>query len=82
MTKSNIGIFWSAAAFILIASFAAPNAHAQPAAMVTDVTGGVTIQGGPMKGAITILSEIDVGTRLQLAATAKLVVLYLKSGDE
>ena len=50
--------------------------------MVTDATGGVTAQGGPVKGEITILTEIEAGTRVQLAGPARLVVIYLKSGDE
>jgi hypothetical protein len=53
------------------------SAAAQGVAIVTDVSGKVT---GP--GAVTILSEITVDARLQLEAGARLVALYLRSGDE
>ena len=52
-------------------------AAAQGIAIVTDASGKVT---GP--GPITILSEIAADARLQLEPGAKLVVLYIKSGDE
>ncbi len=52
-------------------------AFAQSIAMVTDVSGRVT-GAGP----VTILSEIAVDARFQLDAGARLVALYLKSGDE
>ena len=52
-------------------------AAAQGIAIVTDVSGEVT---GP--GPITILSEIAADARLQLEPGAKLVALYIKSGDE
>jgi hypothetical protein len=66
----------------VVVSTAGSTVYAQSAAMVTDVAGGVTVQSGPTKGAITMLSEIGAGTRLQLAGSAQLVVLYLGSGDE
>ena len=50
--------------------------------MVTDATGGVTLQAGSGKGDITILAEIDANARLQLAPAANVVVMYLRSGDE
>ena len=55
----------------------ATSARAQSIALVTDVAGRVS---GP--GTITILSEIPADARLQLEAGSRLVVLYLKSGDE
>jgi hypothetical protein len=60
-----------------MAGHAAPPAAAQGVAIVIDVSGKVT---GP--GPVTILSEIVADARLQLAPGAKLVALYLKSGDE
>ena len=57
--------------------FAALPAAAQNVAIVTDVSGKVT---GP--ASVTILSEIRADARLQLEAGARLVALYLKSGDE
>ena len=53
------------------------SAYAQPVAMVTDVSGRVA---GPAP--ITILAEIPANARLQLEPGARLVALYLKSGDE
>lgn len=53
------------------------SAGAQPIALVTDVAGRVT---GPAP--ISILSEISSDTQLQLDPGARLVALYLKSGDE
>lgn len=50
---------------------------AQSVAMVTDVSGRVT---GP--GPVAILSEIAADARMQLDAGARLVTIYLKSGDE
>lgn len=52
-------------------------AIAQSIALVTDVSGRVT---GPSP--VTILSEITADARLQLDAGARLVAVYLKSGDE
>jgi len=53
-------------------------ARGESVAMVTDLSGRATLQGR----AVTILSEITVDTRLQVEAGGKLVVIYLKSGDE
>lgn len=58
------------------------SAGAETVAMVTDAAGGVTLQAGSGKGDITILAEIEASTRLQLARAARLVVIYLRSGDE
>ena len=49
---------------------------AQSIALVTDVSGRVT---GPVP--VTILFEIAADTRVQLDAGARLVTIYLKSGD-
>ena len=68
-----VGAFLVAVAFVL---GPAP-ASAQSIALVTDVSGKVT-GAGP----VTILSEISADARLQLEAGARLVALYLKSGDE
>jgi hypothetical protein len=65
------------AALASMAWIAAAPAAAQSVAIVTDVSGKVT---GP--GTVTILSEIPADARLQLEAGARLVALYLKSGDE
>jgi hypothetical protein len=68
--------FLTAAAAIALGIAVAP-AAAQGIAIVTDVSGKVT---GP--GPVTILSEIAADARLQLEPGAKLVALYIKSGDE
>jgi hypothetical protein len=57
--------------------FAAVPAAAQNVAMVTDVSGKVTATVE-----VTILSEIPADARVQLEAGARLVAIYLKSGDE
>jgi len=65
---------------IVMAALAIPvalPAAAQGIAVVTDVSGKVT-----GTGPITILSEIAADARLQLEPGAKLVALYIKSGDE
>ena len=66
--------FW-AVAFVL--ALPASSAWAQAIAMVTDVSGKIT---GPTP--VTILSEIATDARLQLEPGARLVALYLGSGDE
>ena len=66
-----------ALAFATVFFLAAAPVVAQNVAIVTDVSGKVT---GP--GPVTILSEIRADARLQLEAGARLVTLYLKSGDE
>ena len=63
----------------LLLAVSAP-VHAQSVAMITDVTGKVSQPGG--KAALTILSEIEADARIQLEAGARLVAIYLKSGDE
>jgi hypothetical protein len=62
------------AAFTLSAPGAA---GAQNVAIVTDVSGKVAAQEP-----VTILSEIAVDTRLKMEAGSRLVVIYVKSGDE
>lgn len=61
----------------VVSGVAAAPARSQSIALITDVA-------GPVTGAapVTILSEITADTRLQLGAGARLVAIYLKSGDE
>jgi len=61
----------------MLTAFATP-VRAESIAMVTDLSGKAAIQG---KSA-TILSEIQADARVQLDAGARLVAIYLKSGDE
>jgi hypothetical protein len=78
-SQSNYG--WRAGLLIAALTFlpwvAAAPVAAQNVAIVTDVSGKVT---GPAP--ITILSEIAADARVKLEPGAKLVALYMKSGDE
>jgi hypothetical protein len=65
------------AALALTGSLVALPAWSQGIALVTDVSGKVT---GPAP--ISILSEIAADARVQLEPGARLVALYIKSGDE
>ena len=67
-------------ACILVAFIAA--AQAAGVAMVTDLQGKAVFSGGGRSGDLTILAEIEPGARVDLAAGATLVALYLDSGDE
>ena len=76
------GVRWAITTAIVVGacvlSIFPVTARGEPVAMVTDLAGKATIQGR----AVTILSEIAIDTRLQVEAGGKLVVIYLKSGDE
>lgn len=61
----------------MLTAFATP-VRAESIAMVTDLSGKAAIRG---KSA-TILTEIEADARVQLDAGARLVAIYLKSGDE
>lgn len=73
-------MFLFAAAPALAAAWVIAPAHAAPVAMVTDLSGMVAAPGA--RGGITILAEIEAETRVQLDPGARLVAIYLKSGDE
>jgi len=60
----------------LLGLFTIP-ASAQSVALVTDVSGRVTGQGP-----VTIMLEIAAESRMKVESGGKLVVIYLKSGDE
>lgn len=82
-TNGNLGrVVLSLIVFALASAAWAATAHAEPVAMVTDIQGKVAAQSGPRKGEMTILTEIDPGTRVQIDGSARLVVIYLKPGDE
>jgi hypothetical protein len=63
-----------------VAAWVIAPAYAEPVAMVTDLSGKVVAPGA--KSRITILAEIEAETRVQLDPGARLVAIYLKSGDE
>jgi hypothetical protein len=56
--------------------------HAAGVAMVTDLQGKATASSGGTTRELTILSELEAGTSVQLGAGATLVALYLDVGDE
>ena len=71
----------TATAACLLFLLAVPVAgRAEPVAMVTDLTGKVSASG--TAGGVTILAEIEADARVVLEPGARLVAIYLKSGDE
>ncbi|MBI3918098.1 MAG: hypothetical protein HY322_13965 [Betaproteobacteria bacterium] len=75
-TKSSGALAFLAFCLLLIGCPVA--ASAQSVAMATDVAGTVT-SGGK---SVSILSEIAADARVDLAAGARLVAVYLQAGDE
>ncbi len=69
---------------LLLCAMAALSAAAQGAvvAMVTDLTGKATVLSEGRSRDVTILAELEAGAKVQLAAGATLVALYLEAGDE
>jgi hypothetical protein len=70
---------------LLLAGFVPPlvgDAHGAGAAMVTDLQGKATVASGGDAVDIGILAEVPADATVNLAAAARLVVLYLISGDE
>ena len=55
---------------------------AEPVAMVTDIEGKAMLAEGAAKHALSILSELRPGARLQLEGGARVSVVYLGSGQE
>jgi hypothetical protein len=68
---------WLAAAMAVLCVSAAGAARAQSVAIVTDVSGKVAAQAP-----VTILAEIAADARLKLEPGSRLVVVYVRSGDE
>ena len=68
---------WLATAVAVFALAAPGAAGAQNVAIVTDVSGKVSAQAP-----VTILAEIAADARLKLEPGSRLVVVYVKSGDE
>ena len=56
--------------------------HAAGVAMVTDLQGKATASSDGRTRDLTILAELEAGTKVQLGAGATLVALYLDAGDE
>lgn len=72
---------WLVVLTSLLAGFVA-GAAAESVAIITDVAGKAAFLSGPSTGAVTILSEVAADARLQLEGGARLVAIYLESGDE
>ena len=60
----------------------AASAQAAGVAMVTDLQGKAVASIAGRSADLTILADIEPGTKVELAAGATLVALYLESGDE
>lgn len=70
-----------AIAFAALLSVMSGPAWCQTVAMITDLTGQASVESGTLR-AVSILAELETGTRLRLEPGARVVALYLKSGDE
>ena len=86
MVNSNRGVQRPAALALagvaLCLAAWATTTRAETVAMVTDVIGRVFVQGSATHNNIAILADIEPDARMQLESGARLVVLYLQSGDE
>jgi len=85
MRLVKIGSWCTAFAVFVLAPLAASfpgAAAAEGVAVITDLVGKVSNPSAAAHRLLTILSDIDAGTRLQLDSGARLVVLYTSSGDE
>ncbi len=82
MTKRRrlLNMFLFGVALATAAEWIVAPARAESVAMITDLSGRVSAPGA--KTGITILSEIEAGTQVQLDPGARLVAIYLRSGDE
>jgi hypothetical protein len=67
---------------VFIAICAVHAAHAQSVAMVTDAQGKVALVTGSERRELAILAELPEDARVELAQGARLVALYLQSGEE
>jgi hypothetical protein len=71
------------AALVVLLPFAllAAPARAETVAMITDLRGTVVVEDEKMRS-FSILAEIEAAMRVRLESGARLVTLYVKSGDE
>lgn len=76
-----ISFLMTAIAILLPFTFPIAPAQAQTVAMITDLSGKVEARDDKPR-ILSILAEIKSGVRLRLQSGARLVALYLKSGDE
>ena len=80
-SRSRPKLYIGTAFLTLLMGLTGPVA-AEPVAIVTDLSGKISVPGDPKKSSVTILAEIDVDTKLKLEDGARLVVLYTRLGDE
>jgi hypothetical protein len=69
----------------LMPSFLAPvqaQTSPDPVAIVTDILGKVETQHGSSAVVVALLAEFSAGSRAKLQPGAKMVVLYLRSGEQ
>ena len=69
-------------ALTLVLALHTGDTRAASVAMATDVQGKVSTSAGGAKRDVEILSEIADGAQVELAPSAQLVAVYLKSGEE
>ena len=85
MNTFEHGPGWRGAAALILmlaAALFAQGAGAEPVAMATDVQGKAVLAAAGAKRDLAILAEIDAGTQVELAQGTRLVVVYLRSGEE
>ena len=73
-------IFKALRAVVCVAGLLLSQSLLAQTALVTDVSGKATMQGG--KGDLVILSDLQRGNRVKVENGARLTVTYVKSGDE
>lgn len=71
------------AALVVLLPFAllSASARAETVAMITDLRGTVVVEDEKMRS-VSILAEIEAAMRVRLESGARLVTLYVNSGDE
>ncbi len=74
----SLSRWWIACAIGMLAA----TAQAAGVAMVTDLQGKAVASIAGRSADLTILADIEPGTKVELAAGATLVTLYFESGDE
>jgi hypothetical protein len=73
--------FWGSALTTFLACFICTVAQAAPVAVITDIQGRAVNPQSPGRD-ITLLSEIEGDTRIQLDEKSRLVAVYYSSGSE
>jgi hypothetical protein len=76
-----ISFLIAAIAVLLPFALLAAPAWSETVAMITDLRGKVAVEDDKTRS-VSILAEIEAGMRVRLESGARLVTLYVKSGDE